>query len=66
MLDARTAALVRSVLDEVCKSLPPCATGVRAHVASKILEAASNGESSKERLEEVGREALSKAPTMWR
>ncbi|MBB4423914.1 hypothetical protein GGD66_002458 [Bradyrhizobium sp. CIR48] len=65
MLDAATAALVRSVLDDVCKNLSPYATGIRAHVASRILEAASNGERTRDRLEQIGREALSQAPTMW-
>jgi hypothetical protein len=35
-------------------------------VASKILEAASRGETSADHLKQVGRQALSQAPTMWR
>lgn len=66
MLDAATTALLRAVLDEVCKNLSPYETGVRAHVASKILEAASRGETTHDALEQVGREALSRLPTMWR
>lgn len=37
MLDAAITALLRSVLDEVCASLPRDETGARAHVAAKIL-----------------------------
>ncbi|MGY3621579.1 hypothetical protein [Bradyrhizobium sp. USDA 10063] len=66
MFDAATAALLRAVLDEVCESLSPYDTGTRAHVASKILEAATRGETTPEVLKEIGREALSQAPTMWR
>jgi hypothetical protein len=35
-------------------------------VASKILKAATSGELSPEDLRQVGRKALSNAPTMWR
>ncbi|MGY4473580.1 hypothetical protein ACVILL_000994 [Bradyrhizobium sp. USDA 3364] len=34
-------ALIRAVLDEVCRNLSPYQTGVRAYVASKMLEAAA-------------------------
>jgi hypothetical protein len=42
-------------------------TGVAAdsHPASKILEAAAIGEVSLDRLRQGGRDALSRAPTMW-
>lgn len=40
--------------------------GARTHVASKILEAATKGETSADSLRQVGHEALSRAPTMWR
>ncbi|WP_027555850.1 hypothetical protein [Bradyrhizobium sp. Cp5.3] len=66
MLDADTAELLRAVLDEVCASISPCETGIRAHVASKILEAAIGGERTPERLKQIGRKALCEAPTMWR
>ncbi|WP_128971393.1 hypothetical protein [Bradyrhizobium tropiciagri] len=46
MLDSETIACLRRVLDEVCKGGPLQETGTRAHVASKILEAASRGETS--------------------
>lgn len=64
MLDAATTAFLRAVLDEVCKNLSPYQTAVRAHVASKILEAASRGEKTHEALQRVGREALSNLPIM--
>lgn len=65
MFDAATTALLRSILDEVCRNVASGETGMRTHVASKILEAARHGEVAPERLREVGREALSRAPTMW-
>jgi hypothetical protein len=65
MFDAPNTALLRAVLDEVCKSVSGCEIGLRTHVASKILEAATKGEVSHEGLRRVGREALSRAPTMW-
>ncbi|MEK9281063.1 hypothetical protein MTR72_15675 [Bradyrhizobium sp. ISRA442] len=60
------AALLRAVLDEVCQHLPQEQTGVRAHVASRILEAATRGETTPDVLKQIGRAALSEAPTMWR
>ena len=66
MFDTATTALLRAVLDEVCESVSRHEIGARAHVASKILEAATRGEISLDGLRQVGREALSRAPTMWR
>ncbi|WFU75522.1 hypothetical protein [Bradyrhizobium sp. CB2312] len=66
MFDTTTTALLRAVLDEVCESVSQCEIGMRTHVASKILEAATKGEVTHEGLRRVGREALSRAPTMWR
>ncbi|KQT28453.1 MULTISPECIES: hypothetical protein [unclassified Bradyrhizobium] len=66
MFDAATTALLRAVLDEVCEDVSRHETGARTHVASKILEAATNGDTTPGRLKEVGREALSGVPTMWR
>ncbi|WP_247342127.1 MULTISPECIES: hypothetical protein [unclassified Bradyrhizobium] len=65
-MDATTTALLRAVLEEVCDSLPRSETGTRAHVASKILEAANKGEITAERLRQVAMQALRSAPTMWR
>nr|WP_249803246.1 hypothetical protein [Bradyrhizobium sp. 35] len=66
VLDATTTALLRAVLEQVCESLPCSETGTRAHVASKILDAAKTGEITADRLRQVGMEALRSAPTMWR
>jgi len=61
MFDAKTTALLRTVLDQVCESVSRYETGVRTHVAAKLLEAASNGENSIDGLRKVGREALASA-----
>nr|WP_249799867.1 hypothetical protein [Bradyrhizobium sp. CW10] len=66
VLDATTTALLRAVLEEVCDGLPRSEAGTRAHVASKILEAANKGEITAERLRQVAMQALRSAPTMWR
>ncbi|WP_246776117.1 hypothetical protein [Bradyrhizobium canariense] len=66
MLDAATTALLRAVLEQVCERVPRSDTGIRAHVASKILEAATAGETTRERLKQIGIDALCQAPTMWR
>ncbi|WIW50224.1 hypothetical protein ML401_37910 (plasmid) [Bradyrhizobium sp. 62B] len=66
MLDGATTALLRSILDEVCESVSPYDTGIRTYVASRILDAATKGETNPDRLKQIGQEALSKAPTMWR
>ena len=66
MFDTETTALLRAVLDEVCESVSHREIGARTHVASKILEAATRGEVSADGLRQVGRDALSRAPTMWR
>ncbi|MBR0718973.1 hypothetical protein [Bradyrhizobium liaoningense] len=66
MFDPATTALLRTVLDEVCESVSLAETGAHTHVASKILEAASRGNTSPEQLKQIGRQALSQAPTMWR
>ena len=66
MFDAETTALLRTVLDEVCKNVSKYETGARVHVASRILEAATRGETSEENLKRIGRSALCIAPTLWR
>jgi hypothetical protein len=66
MFDPATTALLRAVLDEVCEDVSRYETGARTHVASRILEAATKGDTSCDRLKQVGREALHDAPTMWR
>lgn len=66
MFDPATTALLHAVLDEVCDNVSRTETGTRTHVASKILEAVTRGATSPDHLKQVGREALSNAPTMWR
>ncbi|ULL01514.1 hypothetical protein [Bradyrhizobium sp. I71] len=66
MFDQAMKALLRAVLDEVCANVSRSEMGARTHVASKILEAANRGEISPEDLKQIGRKALSQAPTMWR
>ncbi|MEK9284614.1 MULTISPECIES: hypothetical protein [unclassified Bradyrhizobium] len=46
MFDAETTALFTAVLEEVCENISVYETGARAHVASKILETAANGQLS--------------------
>ncbi|MGY4573464.1 hypothetical protein [Bradyrhizobium sp. USDA 3256] len=66
MFDPATTALLRAVLDEVCEEVSRFESGTRTHVASRILEAATNGDTSPERLRVIGRKALHEVPTMWR
>ena len=65
MPDSETAALLRTVLEELCTELSLVDADTRTHVASKLLEAADRGHCSLHHLMEVGREALHKTPTMW-
>lgn len=58
MLDAETRARLRAVFDEVCSGVSRTETAARAYVASKMLEAASNGVTSTDGLRSAGREAL--------
>jgi hypothetical protein len=66
MFDTETTALLRAVLDEVCQHVCRYETGARAHVASKLLEAATKGGGSVDDLKRVGQKALGSAPSMWR
>ncbi|WP_247468222.1 hypothetical protein [Bradyrhizobium sp. 137] len=66
MFDSATTALLRAVFEGVCESVSHYEIGARTHVASKILEAATKGEVSSEEHRQVGRDVLSRAPTMWR
>jgi hypothetical protein len=66
MFDTSTTALLRAVLDEVCESISSREIAARTNVAAKILDAATCGEVSPECLKQVGRQAISQAPTMWR
>ncbi|TYL81742.1 hypothetical protein FXB40_47370 [Bradyrhizobium rifense] len=58
-----TYSLGGAVLEEVCKNIPVSETGARTFVASKILEAAADGQVSTDALRAAGRKALN-PPTM--
>jgi hypothetical protein len=66
MPDIKTAALLRSLLDELCAQLPKFDADTKINVASKLLEAVEQGRSSVDDLRAVGKEALRHPPTMWR
>ncbi|MDA9463178.1 hypothetical protein [Bradyrhizobium sp. CCBAU 53415] len=66
MFDPATTALLRAVLDDVCADISRFETGARVRVASRILEAAANGDTARESLKKVSRQALHEAPSMWR
>ena len=66
MPDAETAAVLRTVLDQLCADLSPWDARTRTNVASKLLETVKLGSSSVDDLERAGKEALRQAPTMWR
>jgi hypothetical protein len=66
MFDAQTTALLRALLNEVCEDVSRYENGVRAHVATKILESARPGEKSADDLRKAGRIALQAVPTMCR
>jgi hypothetical protein len=57
---------MRTVVDEICEYVSRYDTGGRTNVASKVLEATTGGETSTDCVRQVRREALSRAPTMWR
>ena len=65
MLDAKTAALLRTILDELCAGLSRSDVSTRTSVASKLLEAVRQGPSDDD-LKKAGREVLRSPPTMWR
>lgn len=64
MPDTETAALLRTVLEELCA--PVFDTATRTNVASKLLEAVQQGRRSLDDLRAIGKEVLHQTPTMWR
>jgi len=66
MFDTDTTALLRAVLEEVCENVSRREIGARTHVASKLLEAATRGQTSLDDLRQAGSRALSEASAMWR
>lgn len=65
MPDAQIAALLRAVLDDVCAELPPWDTATRERVAAKLRDLVRSGHASIDDLKRAGRDALTRAPTMW-
>jgi hypothetical protein len=66
-LDPETTRLLRTILDELCASIPPADVSTKTNVASRLLEAVGDGRSpSIDHLKAVGKEALLRTPTMWR
>ena len=61
MFDTDTTALLRTVLEEVCESISRREIGARTHVASKLMEAATKGQTSLDDLKQAGSMALSEA-----
>jgi hypothetical protein len=66
MPDPDTAALLRSILDELCADEPGFAATSKIDVASRLLEAVKQGRSSIDDLKAAGRQGLHQTPTMWR
>ena len=66
MPDAEMTALLQAVLDEVCADIPPWDTTTRARVAMRLRATARQVGCSSEELKRAGRDALTRAPTMWR
>jgi hypothetical protein len=65
MPHAEMAALLRAVLDEVCAEIPPWDSTTRERVAAKLSDVVRSGSCSVDDLKRAGREALTRAPTMW-
>ncbi|MET3968731.1 hypothetical protein [Bradyrhizobium sp. S3.9.1] len=65
MFDAETTALLRAAHEEVCENIPVNEIGARTYVASKLLEAAAQGQLSTDALKIAARKALN-PPTMAR
>lgn len=66
MPDAEMAALLQVVLDQVCAEIPPWDAATRERVAARLRAAAREDRCSFEDLKRAGKDALIRAPTMWR
>jgi len=64
--DAELTALLCAVLDEVCADVPASDAATRVRVAAKLREASRSERRSIDDLKQIGRDALTSAPTMWR
>ena len=65
MPDAEIDALLRAFLDEVCADIPSWDTTTRQRVAVRLRDLVRSGCNSVNELERAGRDALTRAPTMW-
>jgi hypothetical protein len=65
MIDIETRAMLRAILEEVCEHVDQYQNSTRAYVAAQILAAAGR-DVTIESIRMAGREALRKAPMMWR
>jgi DNA-binding transcriptional ArsR family regulator len=65
MPDAEMAALLRAVLDEVCADLAPSDMATRERIAARLSDLVGSGQCSVDDLRRAGRDALTRAPTMW-
>jgi hypothetical protein len=61
-LDSTVISALRTVLDDVCRHLPPGSVSLRTDVASRILQCAHVGEQTYEELRQAGLQALRAAP----
>jgi DNA-binding transcriptional ArsR family regulator len=66
MPDAEMAALLQAVLEEVCAGLAPPQMATRERVAARLNDLVRSGHCSADELRRAGRDALIRAPTMWR
>ncbi|MBR0685217.1 hypothetical protein JQ612_14000 [Bradyrhizobium manausense] len=66
MPDPEMAALLRAVLDEVCAEIPLSDTTTRERVAARLRKAAQTNRHAVQDLRQAARDALIRAPTMWR
>ena len=66
MHDLETAAISRTVLDELCLGRLQHDTENRSKVASKPMEAVEQGNLSIDDLRAIGRKTPLQPPTMWR
>lgn len=56
--DAETLAMMRQVLDDVCRDVPVGQNNVRTHVATALLDCANRGERSLDALKHTAIAAL--------
>ncbi|MGY4234967.1 hypothetical protein ACVIIW_003914 [Bradyrhizobium sp. USDA 4449] len=61
MFNAATTALLRAVHAEVCEDVSRTEIGIRTHAVAKILKAARRGDSSTDKLRQVGHQAIAEA-----